>query len=195
MARHRLLLRGTLVFATPPGAFRPYRPGYASAQAGTAVRNRRLVKQDNVPYRAAMRPAIRYILAFFLTTALIVGGAPFAHAMPVHTMPVHVLPAHATPPVAPAVQEAHRHDAGHAMHHWVQNEAAPDMQGDGTEPGRTVNDLCKGLKCCSMCATAYVEPSQRHLSVDRISLAVRYDMVVVAHPQAMTFVDPGIPIA
>jgi hypothetical protein len=144
----------------------------------------RLVKLDKVSYRAAMRLAIRHILAFFLTVALIVGGAPFAHATPVP----------ATPPVASVVQEAHRHDAGHAMHHWVQNEAATNMQGDGTDPVKTVNDLCKGLKCCSMCAIAYVEPSLRDLNVDRISLAVRYDTVVVAHPQAMTFVDPGIPI-
>lgn len=142
-----------------------------------------LAKPSTVLYRAAMGPAARHILAFFLTIGLIVGGLPLAHAMPsaVHT--------------APAAHDAGWHDASHAMHHQMQKEAAADTQRDDTAPGKTVNDLCKGLKCCSMCATAYIEPLLRQPGVDRLVFAVRYCSPVTLHPQAITFVDPGIPIA
>lgn len=128
-----------------------------------------------------MRAMARYILAFCLTIALIVGGVPFAHAMPV--------------PAAPAVQDTHmhQHDAAHAMHHQMQHEVAGNSHSNAV-PGKTSNDLCKGLKCCSMCATAYVEPSLRAMNVERVSFAVRYGTPVIAQSQAMTFVDPGIPI-
>lgn len=121
----------------------------------------------------------RHILAFCLTVALIAGGVPFAHAMPVLA--------------APVVQDTqmHRH-AGHAMHHQVQHEAG-DSQRDAA-PGKTANDLCKGLKCCSMCATAYVAPSLRSMNVERVAFAVRYGATVIVQSQAMTFIDPGIPI-
>jgi len=85
----------------------------------------------------------------------------------------------------------HQHD-GHAMHHQMQQQAS-DSQRDAM-PAKKAHDLCKGLKCCSMCATAYVEPSLRNLNIERVSFAVRYDGLVIAQSQAMTFVDPGIPI-
>jgi len=123
-----------------------------------------------------MRALARQVLAFCLTIALIAGGVPFAHAMPV-----------------PAAQDMqmHQHD-GHAMHHHMQSEAG-DSQRDAA-PGKTTHDLCKGLKCCSMCATAYVAPSLRDVNVERVFFAVRYDARVIAPSEAMTCVDPGIPI-
>lgn len=139
-----------------------------------------------------MHAMVRHVLAFSLTLALIVGGVPFAHSM-----------AHAMPDAAPAVaavQEtsAHRHDAagdGHAMHHGTQQQASADMQSDPepSAPAKT-DDLCTGPKCCSMCATAYVTPLSRDLNADRAFFAVRYGVLVGAHPQGMTFIDPGIPI-
>lgn len=138
-----------------------------------------------------MRSAARLFLAFFLTVALTFGGVPMAHAMPA-SVPV-ALAAH-----APAAHEMHMHgtDAGNAMHHQMHNETAAAVQKGAVpdKPGKTVADLCKGFKCCSMCATAYVTPSLRNLSVDRVSFAVRYAMLVIAHSQTVTFIDPGIPI-
>jgi hypothetical protein len=126
-----------------------------------------------------MRAMARHILAFCLTIALISGGMPFAHAMR-----------------GPAMLDAqtHWHDAGHAMHHQVQHDVASDHQSE-TAPGKTARDLCKGLKCCSMCATAYVAPVFRDMTIERVAFTVRYGMPVIAWSQAMTFIDPGIPIA
>lgn len=137
-------------------------------------------------YRLFMHSAARLILAFLLTVALTFGGVPMAHALP------------ASVPVPPAAHAIHTHgaDTGHAMHHQMQNETVATVQ-KGTvpdKPGNTVADLCKGLKCCSMCATAYVMPSLRNLNVDRVFLAVDYAMLVIAHTQTVTFIDPGIPI-
>lgn len=133
-----------------------------------------------------MHAMARHVLAFSLTLALIVGGVPFAHAM-----------AHAMPDAAPATS-AHRHDAaddGHAMHHGTQQQASADIQSDpGPSAPAKTDDLCKGPKCCSMCATAYVTPLSRDLNADRAFFAVRYGMPVGARPQGMTFIDPGIPI-
>jgi len=133
-----------------------------------------------------MHKLARHILAACLTIALIVGGVPFAHAMP------------ASSPAVAAVQEAgtHRLDAGHAMHHQMQHEASADNEG-GVMPAAPGNsgDLCKGLKCCSMCATAYVAPVLRGLNVERLSFAVRYETLTAIHREAVTFIDPGIPIA
>jgi hypothetical protein len=174
---------GAGVFATLREGFRPYRPGYASALIEPLCGTKPLAKPDTVLYRAVMGPGARHILAFFLTISLIVGGLPFAHAMP------------STAPSVSAVGDAPRHDAGHTMHHQMQNQVNADTQRDDVVPGKTVNDFCKGLKCCSMCATAYIEPSLRQLDIDRLLFAVRYDLPVTVRPQAVTFVDPGIPIA
>ena len=123
-----------------------------------------------------MRALARQFLAFCLTIALIAGGVPFAHAVPV---------------AAGQDVQMHQHD-GHAMHHQMQSEAS-DSKRDAV-PNKTTHKLCKGVNCCSMCTTAYVEPSLRNMNVERVFFAVRYSTHVIAPSQAMTCVDPGIPI-
>lgn len=133
-----------------------------------------------------MHKLARHILAACLTIALIVGGVPFAHAMPMAS------------PVAASAQgtQLHGHEAGHAMHHQMQHKLSAESE-DGALPAAPGNsdDLCKGLKCCNMCAAAYVAPMSRKLDVERLSFAVRYEPADVVRPQAVTFIDPGIPIA
>lgn len=82
------------------------------------------------------------------------------------------------------------------MHHQMQHEASTDSEG-GVMPAAPGNssDLCKGLKCCSMCAAAYVAPMLRKLDVERLSFAVRYEALIAVCREAVSFIDPGIPIA
>lgn len=60
--------------------------------------------------------------------------------------------------------------------------------------GKAALDICKCLNC-SMCATAYVAPPLRGTMPERSSLAVSYLPASNGLPAALTFVDPGIPIA
>ena len=136
-----------------------------------------------------MRALNRQILVLLLAVALIASGTPFAHAVPSHAV------------VADAAHQhmAHAADAGtdHMMHEVMHHEEAAaehdHPQADTSDP--TLSDLLKGSKCCSMCAIAYVEPSQRIVTVELVSFAVRYDLPTVLDPNELTFVDPEIPIA
>lgn len=129
-----------------------------------------------------MSAVARSILAFCLTLALTVSGVPFAHAMPVQAA-VHDA-------------QARGHETGHAMHHQMQREASADHRNDvSPDAPVTRDDLCKDQKCCSMCATAYVAPVLRNLHVERLTFAVRYRALHAFRREAMTFIDPGIPIA
>lgn len=170
------LLRRAEAFVHIGPAMHPRRP---EPQCGT----RRLVKAASVLYRAAMGPVGRHVLAFFLAIALIAGGVPVVHAMP------------STVPVVAVVVDAHSHDAGYSTHHHIHTGAAAETQIDNVSSDKIASDLCKGLKCCSMCAASYVAPLSRNLSVDRIFFAIRYGVPVIAHLRDMTFIDPGIPIA
>ena len=61
--------------------------------------------------------------------------------------------------------------------------------------GNAALDVCKCLNC-GTCATAYVaSPLLRGMMPERSSLAVNYMPASNGLPAAMTFLDPGIPIA
>jgi ferredoxin len=125
----------------------------------------------------------RRSLVLILTVALIVGGLPLAHAMPCASS-------------AHPVEMAHEHDG---MQMAVAGDlddrlqASPQPSGHDSH-GRVALDGCKCLNC-GMCATACVAPLLREAVPERRSLAVSYMSVSTALRTALTFVDPGIPIA
>jgi hypothetical protein len=121
---------------------------------------------------------------FMLAIALIAGGLPLAHAMPCasSTQPSEI---------------THQHDG-------VQMAMAGDHIHDGSlaspQPHRHDNqgpaalDVCKCLNC-GMCATRYAAPLLGAISPERRAFAVSYLPASTGLPAALTFVDPGIPIA
>lgn len=130
-----------------------------------------------------MRALGRHVLSFLLAIALIASGGPFAHALPSHAIDA-------------VTTHEHIAEAGcdHMMHMAVHHEDVVAGQGYTytSDPGAT--DILKDPKCCSMCATAYVEPSLRDLHVALVSFAVRYDVRPSVRLSNLTFVDPEIPI-
>jgi hypothetical protein len=126
----------------------------------------------------------RRSLVFFLAMALIAGGLPLAHAMPC---------ASSTQPA----EMAHQHDGMQmAMvgDHIDDGSQASSQQHRHDGHGDVALDVCKCLNC-GMCATAYVAPLLRGTAPERRSLAVNYLPALTGLPAALTFVDPGIPIA
>ncbi|GAA3848439.1 hypothetical protein AFIC_000840 [[Pseudomonas] carboxydohydrogena] len=122
---------------------------------------------------------LRYILAGCLVLALIASGVP------------HIRVAAA----APVQQAVHMHADAHAS--AAQHDAMPamHMHSESRAPAEKSADSCKDMKCCAMCATAYVEPVSRALTPARIALAVRYGERETRLADAAIFPDPRIPIA
>lgn len=125
--------------------------------------------------------ALRYVLAGCLTLALIAGGVPsirVAAAAPVQQA-VHV---HAHSDTHAAVSQ---HDAMPAMH----------MHSESRIPAEKSAASCKDMKCCTMCAVAYVVPVSRILTPVRMAFAVCYSDRQIWLADAAIFLDPRIPIA
>jgi hypothetical protein len=128
----------------------------------------------------------RRSLVFFLAMALIAGGLPLAHAMPC---------ASSTNPA----EMAHQHDGmqttmvGDHMHSHGGSQASPQPHRHDSR-GPMAFDVCKCLNC-GMCATGYAAPLSDAITPERRSLAVSYLPASTGLPAALTFVDPGIPIA
>jgi len=127
---------------------------------------------------------LRYVLAGCLTLALTAGGVPSVRAA-------------VAGPSQPSIH-AHADTAASMMHH----EATSDMKRTGMHarhgaqaPAEKSVDPCKDMKCCTMCATAYIEPLSRIAMPTRVALAVRYDLANVSLTEAPVLLDPGIPIA
>jgi hypothetical protein len=128
----------------------------------------------------------RRSLVFFLATALIAGGLPLAHATPCASS-------------ANPAEMAHPHDGmqmameGDHMHAHGGSQASPQPhRHDGHGP--MTLDVCKCLNC-GMCATGYAAPLLGAITPERRSLAESYLPASTGLPAALTFVDPGIPIA
>lgn len=124
----------------------------------------------------------RRSLILILAMALILGGLPLAHAMPC---------ASSTQPA----EMAHQHDgmamAGDHIHDGSQASPRPHRH-DGQGPAAL--DVCKCLNC-GMCATGYAAPLLGAITPERRAFAVSYLPASTGLPAALTFVDPGIPIA
>jgi hypothetical protein len=122
-------------------------------------------------------------LVLILAMALIAGGLPPAHAMPC---------ASSTHPA----EMAHPHDglqmADH-IHSDGASQASPQPHRHEGH-GNAALDVCKCLNC-GMCATGSVALLSGAITPERRSLAVSYMPTSTGLPAALTFVDPGIPIA
>jgi hypothetical protein len=126
----------------------------------------------------------RRSLIFFLAMALIASGLPLAHAMPCasSTHPAEI--AHQHDGMQMAMVGDHIHDGSQAS----QRPHRPDGHGD------VALDVCKCLNC-GTCATGYAAPLLGAITPERRAFAVSYLPASTGLPAALTFVDPGIPIA
>ena len=133
-----------------------------------------------------MRKLARRSLILILAMALVAGGSPLAHAMPCasSTHPAEMAHQRDGMQMARVGDHMHSHDGSQARPEPVRH----DNHGDAAL------DVCKCLNC-GMCATAYVAPLLRGMMPKRSSLAVNYRLASNGLPAALTFVDPGIPIA
>jgi hypothetical protein len=109
-------------------------------------------------------------------------------------------------PGAQAAATAHRysgseagmidHMAGHMIGHLHGHDGlqatAPRHHHD--DHGKSALDVCKCLNC-GMCTTPGVAPPVRDVMPERRAILVSYGRATSEQPIAMTFVDPGIPIA
>lgn len=68
------------------------------------------------------------------------------------------------------------------------------MHADSQLPAEKSVDSCKDMKCCTMCAAAYVEPLSRSLMPVRVAFAVRYHVAAVSLAEAPVRLTLGIPI-
>jgi hypothetical protein len=121
---------------------------------------------------------------FMLAMALIAGGLPLAHAMPCasSTQPSEIAHQHVGMQMAMA---------GDHIHDGSQASSQPHRH-DGQGP--VALDVCKCLNC-GMCATGYAAPLLGAITPERRAFAVSYLPASTGLPAALTFVDPGIPIA
>jgi hypothetical protein len=123
-------------------------------------------------------------LVLILAMALIAGGLPLAHAMPCASSTHPAEMAHQHDGMQMAMAGDHTHDGSQARPQPVRHDSH----------GSAALDVCKCLNC-GMCATAYVAPLLRGMMPERSALAVSYMPASNGLPAALTFVDPGIPIA
>jgi hypothetical protein len=126
----------------------------------------------------------RRSLILILAIALIAGGLPLAHAMPCASS-------------TQASEIAHQHDgmqmamAGDHIHDGSLASPQPHRH---DSQGPAALDVCKCLNC-GMCATGYAAPLLGAITPERRAFAVSYLPASTGLAAALTFVDPGIPIA
>ena len=134
-----------------------------------------------------MGAILRRSLVWLLAMTLIVGGMPFAQAMPCAADLSSADMAHYSggPHTGvPGNMHAHHHDGAQA--------GTPPHRSDGQD--KLALDLCKCLNC-GMCTTPGVTAPVRDVAPERRAILVKYGRVTSDRPIAMTSVDPGIPIA
>ena len=121
-------------------------------------------------------------LICLLAISLIVGGMPFAHAMPCAT--VH----HSEMALDQHQAMGHHHVPGAMPGHA---HAAPSQHQHHSHDGKLVADSCN-CGCLSLCAG---DAAHARVAIpERRTVGVSYVIAAQIRPDSILWIDPGIPI-